>query len=322
MAWYRPPKYEYQTIDEIETLLKSLDADDKEIILMGDVNCNDLDIEGKHRILVSLHNIYHTYQLKQLIKFPTQSTLSSQTLIDHFATNKSKFITESGGGGGGVFTTGFSDHDLVFGIHKISTRINREPKVVKTHQLKNYNPEKFRQNLEQVNWKNVLKLSDVNEMPLEWEKQFISILDWHTPYRQRKVRNMYAPYKDKELRHKMFLRDLYKKGFNKSKSHKDWKQFQQLRNAVNREKPKKKREYVSKKLNENRGDIKGTWKTLNMALCKKSKSSTYNSIRVNGEDICNKKKIADELNHHFSTTAKHVLEEFPSSLSGDTNQKF
>ena len=139
MAWYRPPKYEYQTIDEVETLPKALDAEDKEIMLMGDVNCNDLDIEGKNRILVSLRNMYHAYQLKQLIKFPTRSTLSSQTLTDHFATNQSKFITESG-----VFTTGFSDHDLVFGIHKISTRLNREQKVVKTCQLKNYNSEKFR----------------------------------------------------------------------------------------------------------------------------------------------------------------------------------
>ena len=73
-------------------------------------------MEGKNRILVSLRNMYHAYQLKQLIKFPTWSTLSSQTLIDHFATIQYKFITESG-----VFTTRFSDHDLVFGIHKIST---------------------------------------------------------------------------------------------------------------------------------------------------------------------------------------------------------
>ena len=89
MAWYRPPKCDYQTIYETETLLKSLDAEDKEIIPIGDVNCNDLDIEGKNRILVILRNMYHTYQLKQLIKFPTRSTLSSQTLIDHFATNQS-----------------------------------------------------------------------------------------------------------------------------------------------------------------------------------------------------------------------------------------
>ena len=103
---------------------------------MGDVNCNDLDIEDKSKILLSLRNMYHAYQLKQLIEFPLRSTLSSQTLIDHFATNQSKFITDSG-----VFTTGFSDHDLVFGIRKVSARINREPKVAKTSQLKNYNPE-------------------------------------------------------------------------------------------------------------------------------------------------------------------------------------
>ena len=59
-----------------------------------------------------------------------------------------------------------------------------------------------------------------------------------------------------------------------------------------------------------------------MAQDKKSKSSTYNSIRVNGEHICNKKKIADELNHHFSTTAKCVLEEFPSSRTGNINLSF
>ena len=149
MAWYRPPKYEYQTVEEIETLLKSPDAEDKETIPMGDLNCNEL--EGKNRILVSLRNMYHAYQPKQLIKFPTRSTLSSQTFNDHFATNQCKFITESG-----VFTTGFSDHDLVFGIRKIRPRINRESKVVKTRQLKNYNPEKYRQNLEQVSWKNII----------------------------------------------------------------------------------------------------------------------------------------------------------------------
>ena len=48
-------------------------------------------------------------------------------------------------------------------------------------------------------------------MSQEREKQFISIPDKHAPYRQKKVKNSYAPYIDKELRHKMFLRDLYTK---------------------------------------------------------------------------------------------------------------
>ena len=49
MARHRLPKYEYQIIDEIQTLLlKSLDADEKKIMLMGDVNFNDLDVEDKY----------------------------------------------------------------------------------------------------------------------------------------------------------------------------------------------------------------------------------------------------------------------------------
>ena len=51
-------------------------------------------------------------------------------------------------------------------------------------------------------------------MSLQWEREFIRVLDNHTPIRQRKVRNSYAPYIDMDLKHKMFLRDFYKKRFN------------------------------------------------------------------------------------------------------------
>ena len=42
VAWYRPPKYESETLMGMETLLKALDNEKKEIILIGDSNCNDL----------------------------------------------------------------------------------------------------------------------------------------------------------------------------------------------------------------------------------------------------------------------------------------
>ena len=40
-----------------------------------------------------------------------------------------------------------------------------------------------------------------------------------------------------ELRHKMFLRDRYKKRFNKNKNPEDWQTFKEYRNAVNKERP-------------------------------------------------------------------------------------
>ena len=79
----------------------------------------------------------------------------------------------------------------------------------------------------------------------------------------------------------MFLRDLHKKRFNKSRNPDDWAHFKKLRNEINSMRMKKK-EYFSKKLQENRGEVKGTWRVLNMALRKKSKTTTFNSIKDKG----------------------------------------
>ena len=241
LAWYRPPNYETETLKELNDLLELLDKENKEIIVIGDVNCNDLDQDGKNKILVKLRNLCSEHQLKQLIKNPTRSTLTSQTLIDHFATNKPRLITNSG-----VFTTGFSDHDLIFGIRKISSKLNREPKIVRSRQLKHYNENEFMLSLKQVDWKIILEGGDINTMPTKFEDQFIAILDKHAPLRERKVKNFYAPYIDHELRHKMFLRDLHKKRFNKSRNPDDWARFKKLRNEINSMRMKRKKNISQK----------------------------------------------------------------------------
>ena len=141
------------------------------------------------------------------------SILTSQTLIDHFATNKPKLIINFG-----VFTTGFSDHELIFGIRKVSSCVKREPKIIKSRQLKNYDLVKFCRDLEKVNWDLILKQDSVHAMSSEFQNCFVIILYKHAPSRQHKMRNTYAPYIDPELRHKMFLRDFYKKQFNKTKN--------------------------------------------------------------------------------------------------------
>ena len=65
--------------------------------------------------------------MKQLIKEPTRSTLTTATIIDHFATNKPNLIISSG-----VFATGFSDHDMIFGIRKASSTKNHQNTATET----------------------------------------------------------------------------------------------------------------------------------------------------------------------------------------------
>ena len=187
-------------MNALETLLKTIENENKVLILIGDINCNDLNIDDKNKVIDHLHSVHRQFQMKQLIKSPTRSTLTSQTLIDDFASNKPSYIIDSG-----VFTTGFSNHDLIYGVRKVSSRINHEPKIIKSCELKNCDPIKFRKELQQVDRESIIELNDVNAMSLEWEKEFIRVLDKHAPIRQRKVRNSYALYIDKERKHKMFM---------------------------------------------------------------------------------------------------------------------
>ena len=108
LAWYRPPKYEHETLKEYEILLKTIENENKEIILIDGVNCKDLNIEDRNKVIDHLRGLHRQFQMKQLIKFPTGSTLTSQTLIDHFASSRPSHVTDSC-----VFTTRFSDHDLI-----------------------------------------------------------------------------------------------------------------------------------------------------------------------------------------------------------------
>ena len=164
VAWYRPSKYGMQTVIEMETLLNALDNESKEIILIGDINCDDLPIDEKSTMIRKLRDLYRVYQIKQLIKEPTRSTLTTATITDPFATNKPDLIISSG-----VFATSFSDHDMIFGIHKVSSGIKREPKSSKTRQPKHYDAQKFRKDLRRVDWESIFEHEDVKIMSLERE---------------------------------------------------------------------------------------------------------------------------------------------------------
>ena len=94
------------------------------------------------------------------------------------------------------------------------------------------------------------------------------------------MKNSYAPYIDKDLRQTMLLRDFYKKRHAKFKDPGDYSAYKKLRNEANSKIKFKRKSYFSQKLEESRGNIKDTWKILNIAMGRKSKSININSLQV------------------------------------------
>ena len=51
---------------------------------------------------------------------------------------------------------GFSDHDMVFGMRKISGNLKKEPNTIRSRQLKHYKPESFREDLATADWESLM----------------------------------------------------------------------------------------------------------------------------------------------------------------------
>ena len=85
---------------------------DKEIILMGDFNKNNVDREWLNFTL--------TLGLTQLVSNHTRVTNSASTLIDHMYTNTEDNINKVN-----VFKSTISDHYAIFGNRKINASPNK-----------------------------------------------------------------------------------------------------------------------------------------------------------------------------------------------------
>ncbi|MEN8446458.1 MAG: endonuclease/exonuclease/phosphatase family protein, partial [Cyanobacteria bacterium J06555_13] len=111
LAWYRPPNDPVASFIKLEKVLSFLDKENKEIILLGDTNCDLTQKppeqtrynDSKHML-----DLYELFSFKQLIEEPTRVTSTTSTLIDHIATTCARNIVRSG-----VHEISMSDHFMV-----------------------------------------------------------------------------------------------------------------------------------------------------------------------------------------------------------------
>ena len=103
ICWYRPPTpgNDKESFEALRNLLSAVDAEGKEIILIGDTNC---DLKNhKDGCTKSIKSIYSEFQFQQQINEYTRvaalekdgASHTSKTLIDHFATKSPKLHFES-----------------------------------------------------------------------------------------------------------------------------------------------------------------------------------------------------------------------------------
>ena len=92
-------------------MLSTAAAENKELILMGDLNFNFI----KKSSDADIQSIIDVNGLKQMVKDPTRITRESSTLIGVICTNKPQSITRDD-----VIPACLSDHELIGCVRKLN----------------------------------------------------------------------------------------------------------------------------------------------------------------------------------------------------------
>ena len=304
-TWYRPPNSPPNLFSEFEKVIAKIDAENKELYLLGDINCNLLP-EANTYDSSHLTNIFDIFGLSQLITEPTRVTPVSKTLIDLCITNSLEKVTNSG-----VIHLGISDHSLVFLTRKTHYHRNG-PRVIETRQFKHFNRGKFLSDLNQLPWANVDLYSNPNDMWREWKEMFLGCVDKHAPLKLKRIRKKRSPWITRELLCKIRKRDFLKKKAISSNNSATWDQFKRARNQANNAINLAKKRYVSDNLKANKGNSRKTWKVINELTSRNSgKSANILEIKADNRIVSSPMDIAEAINEHFSNVAQVLAQDIP-----------
>ena len=304
--------------NQIEESLQFFDREDKEIILLGDTNCDILPKYSKEGNADSndlpthslrLLEIYNLFGFHQLIESPTRETLITTTLIDHVATTSKTNIVSSG-----IHKSSFSDHYLVYCIRKFRGAAKRQHKNISSRQMKNFDQTEFLKELVGVDWRGIVRnTDDINVIVNTWASIFSLILEKHAPTRNRRVSDKFCPWLTNDFKRMCKARDKLKKHAVHSKSELLMQGYRHIRNQANKLNEKLKREYFTNKVASCEGDLKSTWKTINNVLNKKSKTTNISSLNIEGKNISTDADIAESINNFFCTIGETLSDKIPSA---------
>ena len=160
--------------DNFEIFIQKCELEDKEMIVLGDLNCDVIKSPCDTHTTKHL-NICTLYQPKQFIGQPTRVTKTSATLIDLVLANNPESISNIGG-----VNLGISDHSLLFAVQKMVPPKNQRP-YKEFRNFKNFNEGQFLEELNTIPWDYVNQFNDPNDSWQIWKSFFLETLDRHAP---------------------------------------------------------------------------------------------------------------------------------------------
>ena len=207
-----------------------------------------------------------------------------------------------------VSSFGNSDHDAISYL-----RYSKEPpspaKTIRKRSYKNFNSSKFKEDLAQVDWRDVLSCEDLDLATEILTRKLRWVLNVHAPWIIFQQRKFYTPWLTEATKLLMAERDLLKQKA-KDLALRDqgneateeqvaaWNNFKKLRNKVNNKKKQDEKVYKSGKIDEAMESPAKVWSTAKNFMGWKS-TGTPNQLEVDNTLITKATTIATIMNNFF-----------------------
>ena len=125
------------------------------------------------------------------------------------------------------------------------------------------------------------------------------MIEKQAPLRQIRVSEKYCPWINSDSKNLIMIRDRLIMSAMKHKSQQLMSSYQQYRNRANALNKTLKERYFSDKINNNKGNMKDSWQTINQLLNKRSQSTNIVSLKESNQTIFDKQSISNEMNESF-----------------------
>ena len=125
------------------------------------------------------------------------------------------------------------------------------------------------------------------------------------------MKSVPAPWLNPGLKKSMFERDKLKKIACRLKTNESWSSYKSAKNQVNEAIKLAKSSYYNAYFAANCGNIKNSWKGINLIMAKTPQLTKINTLKIGDVSYSSPREISDVLNNHFSNVGPSLASEIP-----------
>ena len=292
-------------INKLDSLLHQLSLSNHDAYIFLDSNVNLLDLPHNDIVKNYMNTIIDRGFLPTNMKATRMSGYSS-TLIDHILTNcKSTEFTS------GSIIEDISDHWLTF-MQPLFSKNKAKPKTIKKRQINKENLDKFKLNLQTVNWDEITNSTDADDCYDKFWALYSTLFDLHFPWvtsnfnrNVHKISNFMTSGLLISRKTKLNLLKLSlaePSEVNKNK----YKQYRNIYNSLMRA---SKKLHIEKKLKHDSKNPRKVWDTLKeLTTGKSSNQSVDKIVTSNNVTLNDPLLIVEEFKNFFVKAGKSVSE--------------